>query len=84
MRARATGTSVDVYYTQLHPTKRPGQFGPAIDGHLLAGYRINSNLTAKEQSIRITDIQVEDARIFEEKLALLGNEDLSRRSLGRD
>src|SRR2546422_4045465 len=80
---RATGTGVDVHYAHLHPTKRPGQFGSAIDGHLLAGYRINSNLTAKEQLILVTDIEVEDARIFEEELALLRNEDFERCEIER-
>ena len=82
---RTTGTSVDVHYAHLRPAKRPGQLGSAIDGHLLAGYRIYSNLTAKEQVIlRVsTHIEVEDARIFEEELALLRNEDFERCEIER-
>src|ERR1700694_3134495 len=78
-----TGTGVDVHYAHLHPTKRPGQFGTAIDGHLLASYWINSNLTAKEQLILVADIEIEDPCVVEEELALLRNEDFERRQIER-
>src|SRR5229473_1416936 len=78
-----TGTGVDVHYAHLHPAKRPGQFGSAVDGHLLPGYWINSNLTAKEQLVLVADVEIEDAGIFEEKLALLRNEDFERRQIER-
>src|SRR6266480_7115389 len=43
-----TGPTVHLHNAQLRATKRPRQPGSAIDGHLLPGYWINSNLTAKE------------------------------------
>ncbi len=63
------------------PAQRPSQFCSAVDGHLLAGYRINSNLTAKEQLILVANIETEDACVFEEKLALLRNKDFERRQI---
>src|SRR3989440_6784300 len=58
--------SSDVCSSDL-ATKRPRQPGPAIDGHLLPGYWINSNLTAKEQLILVADIEIEDPSVFEEE-----------------
>src|SRR5229473_2803901 len=78
-----TGPSVHLHNAQLRATKRPRQPGSAIDGHLLSGYWINSNLTAKEQLILIADIEIEYPCVFEEELALLRNEDFERRQIER-
>src|SRR6266481_7829023 len=73
-----TGTSVHLHDAQFHPTKCPGQFGSAIDGHLLTGDWINPNLAAKEELILVAHIEIENAGVFEEELALLRNEYLER------
>src|SRR5205809_1085327 len=78
-----TGPSVHLHNAQLRATKRPRQPCSTIDGHLLPGYWINSNLTAKKQLILIADIEIEDPCVFEEELALLRNEDLKRREIER-
>ena len=83
IRIGATGPRVHLHNAQLRATKRPRQPGPAIDGHLLPGYWINSNLTAKKQLILIADIEIEDPCVFEEELALLWNEDFERRQIER-
>src|SRR6266566_7655926 len=80
---RATGTSVHLHNAQLRATECPRQPGSSIDRHLLSGYWIYSNLTAKEQLIRIADIEIEDPCVFEEELALLRNEDFERRQIER-
>ena len=79
----ATGPSVHLHNAQLRATKRPGQPRSAIDWHLLPGYWINSNLTAKEQLILVSNIKIEDPCVFEEELALLWNEDFERRQIER-
>src|SRR5216683_5543348 len=78
-----TGTSVHVHYAQLHPTNCPGQFGSAVDGHLLASYWINPNLAAKEQLVPVAHIEIEDTGVFEEELALLRNEHFERCQIER-
>src|SRR5258707_15771116 len=77
------GTSVHVHYAQLCPTKCPGQFGSAVDGHLLTGYWINPNLAAKEELILVAHIEIENAGVFEEELALLRNEYFERCQIER-
>ena len=54
------------------------QLRSAIDGHLIAGYGIDSDLTTEEQLILVTDVEVKDSCILQEELALLGNEDRER------
>jgi hypothetical protein len=44
-------------------------------GYLVPRHRIDSNLAAEEQQILAAHIEIEDASIFQEKLAFLGNED---------
>src|SRR6266481_8842333 len=78
-----TGTSVHLHDAQFHPTKCPGQFGSAIEGHLLAGDWINPNLAAKEQLILIAHIEIEDPCVFEEELTFLWNEDFERCQIER-
>src|SRR5437879_965660 len=77
------GTGVHVHQTHLQPSERPSQFGSAVDRHLLSGYWINSNLTAKEQLILVADVEVEDPCVFEEELTLLRNEHFERCEIER-
>src|SRR6267154_3819633 len=79
IRVGTTGTSVHLHNAQLRATNHSRQPGSAIDGHLLSGYWVNSNLTAKKQLILVADIETEDACVFEEERALLRNEDFERR-----
>src|SRR5207249_7444813 len=81
IRIGATGPRVHLHNAQLRATKRPRQPGPAIDGHLLPGYWINSNLTAKEQLILVANVEAEYPCVFEEELALLRTEDLEQRRI---
>jgi hypothetical protein len=49
----------------------------------LAGYRINSNLTAEKELVLVTDVEIEQPSVFEEKLTLLRNEYLERCEIKR-
>src|SRR6266481_5053612 len=79
----ATGTSVHIHNAQLCATKRPRQPGSAVDGHLLSGYWINSNLAAKKQLILVADIEIEGPRVFKKELAFFRNEDFEWRQIER-
>src|SRR5712691_9513909 len=61
---------------QLESTERTGEFRAAVDRHLLAGHRVNPNLTREKQLVPVADIEAEDPRVFQEELTLFGNEDL--------
>jgi hypothetical protein len=52
-----------------------GEPGAAVDGHLLRGDRIDSNLAAEEKLVLISKIEIENGRVLQEELQLLGNVD---------
>src|SRR6516162_3109162 len=72
IRIWSARTRVHVQYAQFRATNRPGEFRASVDGHLLAGHRIDANVPAEEQLVLIAEVEAENSRVFQKKWALSG------------
>src|SRR6266700_400855 len=77
----AARSRIDFHQPQRQTAKGARQFGPGIDWYLLAGDRIDPDLAAEKHLVLISQIEIEDPRVLQKKLALFGNENLERRQI---
>src|SRR5690349_22312427 len=68
VRIRAARPRVHFHQPQRQPPDRTGHFGPAVDRHLLTGYRIDADLAAEKQLVNSSQTEIEDSSILQEKL----------------
>src|ERR1051326_5602838 len=75
------GADIYIHHSEFQAAESSRQLRAAIDGHLLAGHKINADLAAEEELVLDAAVEAEDAGIFEKELAFLRNKYLEGRQV---